>query len=131
MQATLSTKKVMVVEDFGSIRSYLCKSLESKGFITFGASNGEEALSLIQQHEEMMDLIITDFNMPKLNGMGLLDALNKDAKTSNIPVIVLSTEKDPLKMKEAKEKGVKAWIPKPYKIQTFFAMVNKVLGSNG
>ena len=64
-------KTILVVEDFASIRSFLCDTLERAGYITIGASNGNEALNVLQGGSTNVDLVLSDYNMPGCTGFDL------------------------------------------------------------
>lgn len=120
-------KRILVVEDFKSIRDYLCQFLGTQGYQTLAATDGQHALEILEI--EKVDLIISDFNMPKVNGMELLNEIKKSPAFSNIPVIFLTTEKSLDKMKEAREAGLFAWIKKPYNAPTFLANIDRALAN--
>lgn len=120
-------KTILVVEDFASIRSFLCDTLERAGYITIGASNGNEALHVLQKDTAHVDLVLSDYNMPECTGLDLLVKIKADQATSGIPVIFLTTERNPDKMREAQKAGLTAWVKKPYKAETFFAQIENAI----
>ncbi len=121
------SKTILVVDDFGSIRDFLCKTLNQKGYKTLSAVNGKEAFETLEQDLEKIDLILTDFNMPEMNGMELLKKIRSTAATKEKPVIFLTTESEPTKMREAKELGLSAWVTKPYKLSNFLSRIEYAL----
>ena len=120
-------KTILVVEDFASIRSFLCDTLERAGYITIGASNGNEALHVLQNGNTHVDLVLSDYNMPECTGFDLLVKIKSDNITAGIPVIFLTTERNPDKMREAQKAGLTAWVKKPYKAETFFAQIENAI----
>jgi CheY-like chemotaxis protein len=120
-------KTILVADDFRSIKNFICDMLESKGYRTLGASNGEEAYRALLMNPGAIDLVLSDYNMPDCDGLGLLDLIKKHPQTAIVPVIFLTTENDPKKIKAAKERGVADWIKKPYRSEVFFATIEQVL----
>ena len=120
-------KTILVVDDFTSIRKFVCEMLEKKGYNTIGAGNATEALKLLVQHPGQINLVLTDYNMPNSSGYDLLKWIKKSPEFANVPVIFLTTELSPDKMKNAKEAGLSAWIKKPYKSDTFFSQIETTI----
>jgi len=122
-------KKILVVDDFASIRDFVRETLQRKGYDTVGAANGTEAYDLLSTAEEI-NLVLTDYNMPGCTGFELLKKIKSNPTTANVPVVFLTTESNPDKMRAAKEAGLSAWIKKPYRAETFFAQIENAL-TNG
>jgi two-component system, chemotaxis family, chemotaxis protein CheY len=120
-------KTILVVDDFASIRDYVCDTLNRKGYHTIPASNGNEAYDMLVQKKDEIGLVLTDFNMPVCNGFELLKKIRTGESVSSTPVIFLTTESNPEKMKAAKDAGLSAWIKKPYKPETFFAQIENAM----
>lgn len=108
---------VLVVEDEWAIADWLHDLLGDEGFVVFLASNGKQALDVLTQED--VDVIITDFMMPVLDGPGLLHALQKNDKFAPIPVIVMSSLQEAV-VKERCD-GYRAFLRKPFR-------ENEVLG---
>lgn len=81
-------RTVLVIDDSMLIRHTVCRYFEERGFTTESAGNGAEALELLNRLRP--DIIVTDLQMPKLDGLQLISALKNDPKTSAIPVVVLA-----------------------------------------
>jgi two-component system, chemotaxis family, chemotaxis protein CheY len=120
---------ILVVDDFASIRDFVCETLQRKGYQTLGAANGNEAYKVLTEQQDVK-LVLTDYNMPDCTGYELLKKIKDNPTVSNVPVIFLTTESNPDKMRSAKEAGLTAWIKKPYRSETFFAQIENAL-SNG
>ena len=120
-------KTILVVDDFSSIRQYVCETLEKKGYSTVGASNANEAFDILTANPGEIDLIISDYNMPDCTGFELLMRVKMNSDVGKIPVVFLTTEMNPEKMRNAREAGLSAWIVKPYRADSFFAQINKAL----
>lgn len=123
-------KTILVVEDFESIRNFVCETLEKKGYTTIGAPNGNEAFEILIKQADQVNLVLSDYNMPHCTGFELLHKMKANNATSAIPVMFLTTESNPEKMRAAKEAGLSAWIKKPYKAELFFAQIENII-SNG
>jgi two-component system, chemotaxis family, chemotaxis protein CheY len=122
-------KTIIVVDDFASIRDFVCETLQRKGYDTIGASNGNEAYQLLSD-KPGVNLVLTDYNMPDCTGFELLKKIKSNPTIAHVPVIFLTTESSPEKMRSAKDAGLSAWIKKPYRAETFFAQIENAL-SNG
>jgi len=123
-------KTILVVDDFASIRDFVCETLQRKGYETLGASNGNEAFKVLTEKNESINLVLTDYNMPDCTGFELLKKIKENPAVSKVPVVFLTTESNPDKMRSAKEAGLSAWIKKPYRSETFFAQIENAI-SNG
>jgi CheY-like chemotaxis protein len=121
-------KTILVVDDFASIRDFVCETLQRKGYETVGASNGNEAFQLLSD-KPAVNLVLTDYNMPGCTGFELLKKIKSTPAVSHVPVIFLTTESSPDKMRSAKDAGLTAWIKKPYRSETFFAQIENALNN--
>jgi len=120
-------KTILVVDDFASIRNFVCETLQRKGYETLGASNGNEAYKVLTEDSNTVNLVLTDYNMPDCTGFELLKKIKDNPVVAQVPVIFLTTESNPDKMRLAKEAGLSAWIKKPYRSETFFAQIESAL----
>ena len=120
-------KTILVVDDFASIRQFVCETLEKKGYNALGAANGNEAFQVLQSKQGEIDLVLTDYNMPDCTGFELLKKIKTSTDVAGVPVVFLTTESSPEKMKSAKDAGLSAWIKKPYRSETFFAQINNAM----
>jgi two-component system chemotaxis response regulator CheY len=106
--------KVLIVDDSGPVRKILKKMLGEMGFETVEAADGKEALKQLDAHSDL-GLIVTDWNMPEMNGIELLDALGKRKFLSKKPTIVMiTTESEFDKITQAMAKGANEYIMKPF-----------------
>jgi len=122
-------KKILVVEDFESIRTFVCDMLKRKGYETLGAPNSTKALALLAEKSEDIHLVLTDYNMPDGTGYDLLRKIKDVPATAKIPVIFLTTESSPDKMRLAKDAGLTAWVKKPYRAESFFDQIQRALST--
>ena len=121
-------KTILVVDDFTSIRNFVCSTLQRKGYSTLGASNGNEAFKILSEKSGEVNLVLTDYNMPDCTGFDLLRRIKDNPTTANIPVIFLTTELSYQKMENAQKAGLFAWIKKPYRSDDFFEKIEKATG---
>lgn len=120
-------KTILVVDDFTSIRKFVCEMLERRGYRTLGAADGNEAFVILSEKENAVDLVLTDYNMPACSGFELLKMIKSNPEVAHIPVLFLTTELSTEKMKSAKEAGLQGWIKKPYRSETFFTQIENAL----
>jgi two-component system, chemotaxis family, chemotaxis protein CheY len=121
-------KTILVVDDFSSIRDFVCETLERKGYDTIGAANGNEAYQVLSDNAGV-NLVLTDYNMPDCTGFELLKKIKSNPEVAKVPVVFLTTESNPDKMRAAKDAGLSAWIKKPYRAETFFAQIENALNN--
>ena len=120
-------KNVLVVEDSRAIRSMIRVSLEETGgFFAVEAGNGFEALKTLPTRR--FDLIITDINMPDINGLELIGYVKSNPNYRDIPLIIVSTEKTEEDKKRGLTLGAAGYVVKPFRKEELMSMVTKVLG---
>lgn len=119
--------RILVVEDFGSIRKFVCESLNRKGYATVGAANMKEALSLLELANQHIHLVLTDYNMPDGTGYDLLKTMKANSSMKNIPVLILTSDASPERMRSAMEAGLAAWLKKPYRGDSLFQEIESAI----
>ncbi len=119
------TKRIMTVDDSVSVRQMVSFTLKNAGYETVEASDGQDALSKLNGGVHM---IVTDLNMPNLDGIGLIREVRSKTEYKFIPIIMLTTESQDSKKQEGKSAGATGWIVKPFKPDQLLAVVKKVLG---
>lgn len=120
---------VLIVDDSGAMRAVIKKIITISGFKMSGcfeAENGREALDQLKKN--WVDVIISDVNMPEMNGLELLQALSRDPLYQNIPAIIVSTEGSSERMKEAFDRGAKGFIKKPFLPEDIRSVLHDVIG---
>ena len=120
---------VMIVDDSGAMRAVIKKVITLSGFkisTCLEAANGREALEKLKQN--WVDVIISDVNMPEMNGLELLQSLSQDPLYQNIPAIIVSTEGSSERMKEALNRGAKGFIKKPFQPEDIRKVLYDVIG---
>ena len=116
----------MTVDDSASIRLMVSFTLQENGYNVIEACDGKEALLKIKS--ATFDLIITDLNMPNMNGIELIKSVRSASKFSYIPIIMLTTESQGEKKMEGKAAGATGWIVKPFKPEQLVMVVKKIIG---
>jgi len=118
-------KTILVVDDSPIIVEKVSYVLTNEGFDVINASNGEEAISFFDGRT--IDLVIADYNMPKMNGIELIKNIRKTEGYKHTPVLMLTTELQNDKKTVAKNAGATGWITKPFVPEKLLAAVNKVI----
>ena len=106
------TVRVLTGDDSASMRALLRSALASRGFNVEQCEDGQEALEWLARNE--VDVIITDINMPRLDGFGLIEKLRTSAMHADRPILVLTTERSDEKKPRARQAGATGWIVKPF-----------------
>jgi two-component system chemotaxis response regulator CheY len=122
---------VLIVDDSNSMRSVIKKIVSLSGFKMdqcLEAGSGKEALEVLGSN--WVDVIISDINMPEMNGLQLLAALNRDELLREIPVIIVSTESREDRVREAYGLGAKGFIKKPFLPEEIRKVLHGVIGVN-
>jgi two-component system, chemotaxis family, chemotaxis protein CheY len=120
-------KKILIVDDSAAIRQSISFILTQEGYETVEATDGLEGLSALSGLDAL-DLIITDVNMPNLDGIGFIRKARELEKFKFTPILVLTTESQGSKMNEGKEAGATGWIVKPFNSDKLLGIVHKVTG---
>jgi len=120
-------KKVLVVDDSAAIRQSITYVLEQGGYEVAEAKDGMDGLAVLAGMA-IPDLVITDVNMPNMDGISFIRKVREDAKYKFMPIIVLTTESQGSKMTEGKEAGATGWIVKPFSTEKLLSVVKKVAG---
>jgi two-component system chemotaxis response regulator CheY len=108
------SKTILTVDDSRTMRDMLAMALADAGFTVVQAVDGEDGLAVLDAHSADVDVIITDINMPKLDGFGFIEGVRKDQRHRATPILVLTTESDDSKKNRARQAGATGWIVKPF-----------------
>ena len=117
-------KTIMTVDDSASVRQMVAFTLKNAGYSVIEASDGKDALSKIGTK---VDMVITDLNMPNMDGISLIKALRAMPACKFIPIVMLTTESQAGRKQEGKDAGATGWIVKPFKPEQLLSVVQKVL----
>jgi two-component system, chemotaxis family, chemotaxis protein CheY len=119
---------VLIVDDSNTMRKVILKALTISGFDLgdcLEAENGKEALMVLDSH--WVDLILTDLNMPVMNGWELVQQLKDNSTYAEIPVVLITTEGSETRLRELFELGVKDYIQKPFHPETLRDVLTRIL----
>lgn len=122
---------ILVVDDSETMRAVIAKTLGLSGLPVgnlYQAADGKQGIETLRR--EWIDLVLADINMPVLNGVGMVAEMNGDPALAGIPVIIVSTEGSATRLQELKERGVKAFLRKPFPPEELKKAVETVLGGS-
>lgn len=118
---------VLTIDDSRTMRDMLKMALVEAGYNVLQAVDGIDGLQVLAS-SEVPHVIVTDINMPKLDGFGLIEAVRKDNRYRSVPILVLTTESDSAKKLRAKQAGATGWIVKPFDPVKLISAIRKVAG---
>jgi two-component system chemotaxis response regulator CheY len=118
-------KTIMAVDDSASLRQMVSVVLRGGGYEVIEAADGMDALSKLRSRE--VHMVLTDINMPNLDGIELTRRLRAMPEYKFVPIVLLTTESHPEKKQEGKAAGATAWIVKPFNPDQLLAVVKKVM----
>lgn len=119
-------KNILIVDDSESIRAVVGIALRSEGYNVIVGVDGQHGLELLLENENI-NLIISDLNMPRMDGISFLKEVRKLEKFKYLPILILTTESQEAKKMEAKNSGATGWIIKPFVKEKLLAVVKKVM----
>lgn len=119
------SKTILIVDDSASVRQVVGIALKGAGYSVVEANDGQDALKKLDQ--QRVHLVISDVNMPNMDGLTLLKSLKSRQDTKFTPVIMLTTESEQSKKEQGRAAGAKAWVVKPFQPQQMLAAVSKLI----
>jgi two-component system chemotaxis response regulator CheY len=120
------SKTIMTVDDSASVRQMVKFTLQNEGFNVVEAVDGKDALEKIKGLEKL-DLLVTDLNMPEMDGIELIREVRKLDLFRFMPILMLTSESQDAKKQEGKQAGATGWIVKPFKPEQLIAVIRRVL----
>ena len=118
---------IMVVDDSPTVVKFVSFSLKNSGFLVVSACDGMDAIEKISTMSENVDLVITDLNMPNLDGYGLIAALRENEQHRRTPIIILSSEDREDDRTKGMDVGASSYLVKPFKSSLLLNEVSKYL----
>jgi len=118
------SKLIMTADDSASVRQMVSFTLKKEGYDVLEAIDGKDALTKMNGSVKML---ITDLNMPNMDGITLIKQVRSNPAYKFIPIIMLTTESQDTKKQEGKSAGATGWIVKPFKPEQLVSVVKKVL----
>ena len=119
-------KKVLTVDDSRTMRDMVTFTLKGAGYDVVEAADGQQALGIIGANK--VDLVITDLNMPVMDGLTLIRRFRATPAHRTLPILMLTTEADEKKKAEGRAVGATGWIVKPFNPEKLISVVQKVCG---
>lgn len=120
-------KTILLVDDFETNIIVMESSLKMAGFDVIKTNNPFIALKVLEEPRNNIDLIVTDYTMPAMNGAELVANIRKMPKYKKTPALMLSGETDKEKKMEAKKAGATGWIKKPFQLDKFIRIIDKAI----
>jgi len=119
-------KIIMTVDDSASVRQMVSFTLKEAGYQVIEASDGRDAI--LKMRGQQINLIVTDLNMPNMDGIELIKNVRANPTYKFIPILMLTTESQAEKKMEGKKAGATGWIIKPFQPEQLLNVVKKVIG---
>ncbi|MFZ1992046.1 MAG: response regulator [Alphaproteobacteria bacterium] len=119
------SKVVLTVDDSKTMRDMLRLALTDAGLTVVQADDGVHGCEVMNQQEKI-DVIITDINMPRMDGYGFIEQVRKHPRNKAVPILVLTTESEAAKKERAKQAGATGWIVKPFDPAKLISAINRV-----
>lgn len=120
------SKTALIVDDSRTMRQMVAFTLTNAGFTVIEAEDGKDAVNKVSGGAKM-DIVVTDLNMPEMDGITLIKELRKMSTFKFTPILMLTTESALEKKKEGKEAGATGWIVKPFNPEVLLKTIAKVL----
>ncbi len=120
--------KVLIVDDSKTIRQQVNFTLVKGGYEVVEAEDGQKGYEKLKETPDVA-MVISDVNMPNVNGLEMLKMIKDDSTTAHVPVIMLTTEGSAELIQQAKEYGAKGWLVKPFQPAQLIAAVSKLTGT--
>ncbi|WP_299646773.1 response regulator [uncultured Jannaschia sp.] len=120
------SKTILSVDDSKSIRDMIGFTMTPRGYNVIGAEDGVEGLSALASND--VNLVVCDLNMPNMNGIEMIRKVRENSAYHGLPIVMLTTEAQKEKMKEAKDAGATGWIVKPFDEDKLVSVVSKLIG---
>jgi two-component system chemotaxis response regulator CheY len=121
------SKTILTIDDSASIRQMVSMTLQSAGLDVVEAINGADGYT--KATSQTVHAVITDLNMPVMNGIEFIRKYREHPSSKGVPIILLTTESDEDLKRQAKEAGATGWIVKPFKQDQLLAVIKKVTGA--
>ena len=121
------TIKVLAIDDSRTIRALVRRVLEEAGFTCILADDGVAGVARFA--EDLPDVVITDINMPNMDGYGVITSIRSGKVKSDVPILVLTTESAPHLKARAREAGATGWIVKPFDDAAIISVVRRLTGA--
>ena len=122
----MTAKTILAVDDSASIRQMVAFTLKGAGYNVLEASDGQEGLE--KARGSKVNLVLTDQNMPRMDGLTLIKSLRAMQQYQGVPILVLTTESSDVIKQQARAAGATGWLVKPFDPKRLVDVLQKVLG---
>lgn len=123
------TLRILAIDDSLTIRTLLRQTVENAGFACATANDGQDGVDMFTEVDP--DVVITDINMPRLDGFGVIEAIRAGNHNARVPILVLSTESGEALKARARAAGATGWLVKPFEDLQLIAILRRVTGHSG
>ena len=120
-------KKILIVDDSSTVRLQISRVLAAAGFDVAQAQDGVEGAEVIDQGE--VSLVLCDVNMPRMNGLSMVELVRSQARHAALPILMLTTEGQSRMIRRARDAGAKGWIVKPFSPELLVTTVQKFVSA--
>lgn len=118
---------ILAIDDSLTIREMVREVLSSAGFSVTTANDGQDGVAVFEQ--DQYDAVITDINMPKMDGFGVIEHIRGGVVNARVPILVLTTESGPALKERARKAGATGWIVKPFEDEGLISVIRRVTGA--
>jgi len=119
-------QSILAVDDSASMRQMVAFTLKAAGYNVIEAGDGQEALE--KARGQQVDLVLTDQNMPRMDGLSLIKSLRAMPQYRSVPILMLTTESSDTMKSQGRAAGATGWLVKPFDPQKLIEVVKKVIG---
>jgi two-component system chemotaxis response regulator CheY len=119
-------KKILIVDDSPSVRQQVRLALSQAGFTVVEANDGMDGIEKLKSTPDVA-LIVSDINMPRMNGLDMVEKVKSEPKHKTLPVLMLTSEGQPALIERAKKAGVKGWVVKPFNADMLVSAIKQLV----
>jgi len=121
-------KTILAIDDSTSIRQMVAFTLKSAGYVVIEAADGQEGLAKATANANAINLVLTDQNMPVMDGLTLIKTLRGMPQFASMPILMLTTESSDVMKQQGRAAGATGWLVKPFDPHKLLEVVKKVIG---
>ena len=119
-----SGKRILIIDDMRTLRDLLSRTLKQGGHVVYEAVDGQDGLNKLDEHKP--ELVISDLNMPVMDGIGFVSGARTRDHGRSIPILMLTTETNESLKTKAKEAGATGWLTKPFNPERLLKLIDRV-----
>jgi len=116
---------ILIIDDSQAIRLAVREVLGQAGFTICEAADGEEGRRVIEERDDI-SLVLCDVNMPRMDGLSMLEMVKADPRNAELPILMLTTEGEPGMVRRARDAGARGWIVKPFQPELLLTAVRRL-----